>query len=78
MLEEERNERNSIKHDLQELSVREEINCKRKSHFKWLQQGDGNTKFLHRYANGRKKEPVVKEKHRKYIKKMEFSGWYFG
>ncbi|WKA03336.1 hypothetical protein VitviT2T_021451 [Vitis vinifera] len=56
-------QRASRKGELEELILREEIHWKQKAKVKWVKEGDCNSKFYHKVANGRR--------NRKYIKELE-------
>ncbi|RVX11532.1 Transposon TX1 uncharacterized 149 kDa protein [Vitis vinifera] len=56
-------QRASRKGDLEELILREEIHWRQKAKVKWVKEGDCNSKFYHKVANGRR--------NRKYIKELE-------
>ncbi|RVW25182.1 Transposon TX1 uncharacterized 149 kDa protein [Vitis vinifera] len=49
--------------ELEELILREEIHWRQKARVKWVKEGDCNSKFYHKVANGRR--------NRKYIKELE-------
>ncbi|RVW16209.1 Transposon TX1 uncharacterized 149 kDa protein [Vitis vinifera] len=51
------------KRELEELILREEIHWRQKAKVKWVKEGDCNSKFYHKVANGRR--------NRKYIKELE-------
>ena len=51
------------KGELEELILREEIHWTQKARVKWVKEGDCNSKFFHKVANGRR--------NRKYIKALE-------
>ncbi|RVW69351.1 Transposon TX1 uncharacterized 149 kDa protein [Vitis vinifera] len=51
------------KGELEELILREEIHWRQKARVKWVKEGDCNSKFFHKVANGRR--------NRKYIKTLE-------
>ncbi|WKA01530.1 hypothetical protein VitviT2T_019810 [Vitis vinifera] len=51
------------KGELEELILREEIHWRQKAKVKWVKEGDCNSKFYHKVANGRR--------NRKYIKELE-------
>lgn len=48
-----RNDRSRIKEEFIEIAAHEEIKYRQKARFKWLQEGDDNTKFFHSFANTR-------------------------
>ena len=54
------------KGELEELILREEIHWRQKVRVKGVQEGDCNSKFFHKVANGRR--------NRKYIKTLEMKG----
>ncbi|RVX09479.1 Transposon TX1 uncharacterized 149 kDa protein [Vitis vinifera] len=56
-------QRASRKGELEELMLREEIHWRQKAKVKWVKEGDCNSKFYHKVANGRR--------NRKYIKELE-------
>ncbi|RVW33934.1 Transposon TX1 uncharacterized 149 kDa protein [Vitis vinifera] len=56
-------QRVSRKGELEELILREEIHWRQKAKVKWVKEGDCNSKFYHKVANGRR--------NRKYIKELE-------
>ncbi|RVW30353.1 Transposon TX1 uncharacterized 149 kDa protein [Vitis vinifera] len=56
-------QRASRKGELEELILREEIHWRQKAKVKWVKEGDCNSKFYHKVANGRR--------NRKYIKELE-------
>ncbi|RVW46188.1 Transposon TX1 uncharacterized 149 kDa protein [Vitis vinifera] len=56
-------QRASRKGELEELILRDEIHWRQKARVKWVKEGDCNTKFYHKVANGRR--------NRKYIKELE-------
>ena len=51
------------KGELEDLILREEIHWRQKARVKWVKEGDCNSKFFHKVANGRR--------NRKYIKSLE-------
>ena len=51
------------KGELEELILREEIHWRQKVRVKWVKEGDCNSNFFHKVANGRR--------NRKYIKVLE-------
>ena len=51
------------KGELEDLILREEIHWRQKARVKWVKEGDCNSKFFHKVANGRQ--------NRKYIKVLE-------
>ena len=51
------------KGELEELILREEIHWRQKARVKWVKEGDCNSNFFHKVANGRR--------NRKYIKVLE-------
>ena len=51
------------KGELEELILREEIHWRQKVRVKWVKEGDCNSNFFHKVANGRR--------NRKYIKALE-------
>lgn len=52
----------SLKVQLQELIVNEEIFWRQKPRATWIKQGDVNTKFFHNMANGRKNRKTIEKK----------------
>ncbi|RVX05281.1 Transposon TX1 uncharacterized 149 kDa protein [Vitis vinifera] len=56
-------QRASRKGELEVLILREEIHWRQKVKVKWVKEGDCNSKFYHKVANGRR--------NRKYIKELE-------
>ncbi|RVW38475.1 Transposon TX1 uncharacterized 149 kDa protein [Vitis vinifera] len=56
-------QRVSRKGELEELILREEIHWRQKAKMKWVKEGDCNSKFYHKVANGKR--------NRKYIKELE-------
>ncbi|RVX08311.1 hypothetical protein CK203_017644 [Vitis vinifera] len=56
-------QRASRKGEIEELILREEIHWRQKARVKWVKEGDCNSKFFHKVANGRR--------NRKYIKELE-------
>ncbi|RVW43795.1 hypothetical protein CK203_074062 [Vitis vinifera] len=56
-------QRASRKGELEVLILREEIHWRQKAKVKWVKEGDCNSKFYHKVANGRR--------NRKYIKELE-------
>ena len=54
------------KEELEELILREEIHWRQKTRVKWVKEGDCNSNFFHKVANGRR--------NRKYIKVLEKEG----
>ena len=51
------------KGELEELVLRKEIHWRQKARVKWVKEGDCNSKFFHKVANGRR--------YRKFIKFLE-------
>lgn len=42
-------------------SMRKEISWHQKSKIKWVREGDVNSKFFHKTANGRRRKSLIKE-----------------
>ncbi len=75
--------RQVLKDRLTKVLTDEEILWKTRAKQRWLKEGDGNTKFFHAYANGRKRSNqigVVKEDGRVFSKeadkKQYFARWF--
>ena len=49
------------KWELEELILREEIHWRQKARVKWVKEGDCNSKFFHKVANGRRNRKFIKE-----------------
>ncbi|KAJ9709801.1 hypothetical protein PVL29_001319 [Vitis rotundifolia] len=47
--------------ELEELILREEIHWRQKVRVKWVKEGDCNSKFFHKVANGRRNRKFIKE-----------------
>ena len=54
-------QRASRKWELEELILREEIHWRQKARVKWVKEGDCNSKFYHKVANGRRNRKYIKE-----------------
>ncbi|RVW33010.1 hypothetical protein CK203_107561 [Vitis vinifera] len=48
------------KRELEELILREEIHWRQKGRVKWVKEGDCNSKFFHKVANGRRNRKFIK------------------
>ena len=48
------------KGELKELILREEIHWRQKARVKWVKEGDCNSKFFHKVANGRRNRKFIK------------------
>ncbi|RVX21695.1 Transposon TX1 uncharacterized 149 kDa protein [Vitis vinifera] len=48
------------KEELEELILREEIHWRQKARVKWVKEGDCNSKFFHKVANGRRNRKFIK------------------
>ncbi|RVX19456.1 LINE-1 retrotransposable element ORF2 protein [Vitis vinifera] len=48
------------KGELEELILREEIHWRQKARVKWVKEGDCNSKFFHKVANGRRNRKFIK------------------
>ena len=48
------------KEELEELILREEIHWRQKVRVKWVKEGDCNSKFFHKVANGRRNRKFIK------------------
>ena len=48
------------KWELKELILREEIHWRQKARVKWVKEGDCNSKFFHKVANGRRNRKFIK------------------
>ncbi|RVW86537.1 putative ribonuclease H protein [Vitis vinifera] len=48
------------KGELEELILREEIHWRQKARVKWVKEGDCNSKFFHKVANGRQNRKFIK------------------
>ena len=48
------------KGELEELILREEIHCRQKAMVKWVKEGDCNSKFFHKVANGKRNRKFIK------------------
>ena len=55
------NQRPLRKGELEELILREEIHWRQKVRVKWVKEGDCNSKFFHKVANGRRNKKYIKE-----------------
>lgn len=51
--------RKSLLLELESLLRNEELFWKQKAKYKWLNEENGNTKFFHRIANGRKRKNLI-------------------
>lgn len=51
--------RKLLKKQLQKVAAEEEILWKTRARQRWLKEGDGNTKFFHAMANGRRRENSI-------------------
>ncbi len=51
--------RNELKAKLIKVLDDEELIWKARAKIKWLKEGDGNTKFFHAYANGRRRSNLI-------------------
>ncbi|KAJ9678294.1 hypothetical protein PVL29_020454 [Vitis rotundifolia] len=49
------------KGELEELILREEIHWRQKARMKWVKEGDCNSRFFHKVANGRRNRKFIKE-----------------
>jgi hypothetical protein len=52
-------ERVNITGELMKILEEEELYWYKRAHEKWLYEGDGNTEFFHRVANGRKRKNTI-------------------
>ena len=48
--------RNLRKKELGDVLLKEEVHWRQSSRIKWIKEGDSNSKFFHRVANGRRKK----------------------
>lgn len=48
-----------LMHDLMKINEEEELYWFKRSHEKWLLEGDNNTEFFHRVANRRKRRNTI-------------------
>ena len=53
-------ERTLKRKELEELLLKEEVYWRQKSRIKWIKEGDCNSKFFHRVANGRRNKKFIK------------------
>ncbi|KAJ9685197.1 hypothetical protein PVL29_017290 [Vitis rotundifolia] len=67
LIEQERNlnidlvsERILRRRELEDLLLKEEVHWRQKSRVKWIKEGDCNSKFFHRMANGRRSRKFIK------------------
>ena len=49
------------KGELEELIFKEEVHWRQKVRVKWVKEGDCNSKFFHKVANGRRNRKFIKE-----------------
>ncbi|KAM2348663.1 hypothetical protein ACFX1X_012268 [Malus domestica] len=61
-----RSKREELQTLVGDLAFKEEVKWRQRSKVEWAKEGDGNTKFFHRVANGRRK--------RNYIERLESVG----
>jgi len=59
LLEEEWRRRYQLESELQEIYIAEEIYWQKRGGERWILQGDSNTSFFHKCANGRKRKPTI-------------------
>ncbi|XP_010253034.1 PREDICTED: uncharacterized protein LOC104594458 [Nelumbo nucifera] len=55
----EEKERTNLKKELEATLLREEISWKQKSRERWIKEGDGNTRYFHAIANGRRRKNFI-------------------
>ena len=48
------------KKELGDVLLKEEVHWRQSSRIKWIKEGDSNSKFFHRVANGRRKKKFIK------------------
>ena len=48
------------KGELEELILREEVHWRQKAKVKWIKEGDCNSKFFHKVANGKRNRKFIK------------------
>ena len=53
-------ERTLRRRELEDLLLKEEVHWRQKSKVKWIKEGDCNSKFFHRMANGRRSRKFIK------------------
>ncbi|RVW35158.1 Transposon TX1 uncharacterized 149 kDa protein [Vitis vinifera] len=53
-------ERTLRRRELEDLLLKEEVHWRQKSRVKWIKEGDCNSKFFHRMANGRRSGKFIK------------------
>ena len=53
-------ERTLRRRELEDLLLKEEVHWRQKSRVKWIKEGDCNSKFFHRMANGRQSRKFIK------------------
>ena len=51
--------RNLRRKELGEVLLKEEVHWRQSSRIKWIKEGDSNSKFFHRVANGRRKRKFI-------------------
>ena len=47
------------KRELETSLLKEDVHCRQKSKVKWIREGDCNSKFFHRMANGRWRRKLI-------------------